>query len=507
MKKIAFALLALVFAASSCTDDKIPVPTVLYVGEETTFMLSANGETREIEVITTAPIQLEKSEEVDWCSIELKDNNKLVVTAEPNARLVNRRTGITLAAPDRKLNISIEQSGQPSIAMKVANATASSTYSNNNIDVTYNGDKGNGYFMTTNAGSEQVLTYYLEPNSNVQLVGITYYPRLPGTGATTPSSGAWGKIAVAVAKTTAPEQFETVLSDYDCNKPLKDAVFIELPAAIPNVSAVRITVDAATSQGSYASLREIEFNATALQSGTDKFVLPNQNAMTIAKEGGAVSIGVLSNGNSVDASCDASWCTVNIDGSFVNVSVEANNGDRRTASITVTGEGGSQASVAVLQLGNSSMLEIGEVKASTTAEPDEGKITNMKDGDKTTYWHSDYSTTPSSALLIKPQTIEFELVNVARLSHIRYYPRQTSLDVNGNNTGGNGNIGRIEVSVKSSGGSYQKVMDFHCDEKGQTSEIVLPNPVDNATGVMFTIYSGRGMHASCAEMEFYGASK
>ncbi|GHT20244.1 hypothetical protein AGMMS4957_06550 [Bacteroidia bacterium] len=504
MKNRIFALLALVCVASSCKEDAILVPTALYVGEETTFTLSANGETREIEVNTTANLRLEK-EETDWCTVELAGNKKLVVTVKPNEKIVGRNSILTLHAPDRKLDVTIAQRGQPNIAMKVVSATASSSAAGYSIDVSYDGDLGNGFFVTAvDAAATHELTYVLEPTNELQLVGVTYYPRLPNANGTV-ANGNIGTGTVWIAKNATPTNFEKV-RDFDLEKTIKTA-FIEFPSPITDVYAVKITADGSASQANSFSCREIVLNGTGIRTAPSKFVIPEKSLLSFSNAGSAATVSVLTNSTSITATSDAAWCSISIDGSFVNVSVSANTGDRRTANITVTGSEGGSQTITVRQLAPSAMLAVTAADATPTSLA-EGAIGNMWDGKvDANYWHSDYSA--NSLSTTGPYTLEFTLANVSKLSHIRYYPRQAATvtrDTEGNNQGGNGNFGRIEVLVKTTG-NYTKVMDFRCGEKGAMSEIVLPTPIDNATGVQILLHSGRGGHGSCAEMEFYGSQK
>lgn len=508
MKKILFALL-LVFIASSCEDDKIPVPTVLYVGESNTFILSANGETREIDVTTTAQIQLVKEEGADWCTVTM-EGSKLVVKADPNARLVERSTSVKLVAPDRDLTVLLQQSGQASIAMAVTRAEASSAAANYSIGVSYDGDLGNGFFVTNTTDATHELTYYLEPTNKVQLAGITYYPRLPNAGGTV-ASGNFATGSVMVSKTSNPTSFQKVM-DFDLKKTIQ-TTFLEFPAAQTDVYAVKLVIDGAgVSQGGSASVQEFVFNGTAIQSASEKFALVTKNLHIFSESGGSTSIGVLTNSASISASSDAGWCTVDVDGNFVKISANANTGERQNATVTVTGSEGGSQTITVRQLAPSSLMEVtGATAVNVRGEENvgEGSIGAMYNGTYVdgNYWHSNYDgqTLANGG----PYRLDFALANVGKLSHIRYYPRQgatPTLDTEGNNQGGNGNFGKIEIWVKSTG-DYVKVMDFACGEKGAMSEIVLPAPVDNVTNVRIQIISGRGGHGSCAEMQFFGTKK
>lgn len=510
MKKILFALL-LVFIASSCEDDKIPVPTVLYVGESNTFTLSANGETREIEVKTTAQLQLQKAEGSDWCTVEMA-GDKMVVKVDPNARLMERSTTVTLIAPDRKLDVTLVQSGQPSVAMAITKAEASSASTNYSIGVTYDGDLGNGFFVTNNTDATHELTYYLEATNKTQLAGITYYPRLPNAGGTV-ASGNFSTGSVMVSKTSSPTSFQKIM-DFDVEKTIKTA-FLEFPTAQTDVYAVKLVIDGGgASQGGSVSAREFVFNGTARASASEKFVLAAKTSLVFGETGGQTSVAIVSNSASISASSDASWCTAEAESGFVKISATANTGDRQVANITVTGSEGGSQTIVVRQLGSSSMLEVTgatalNVRDEPNTSPSEGSLAFMYDGSTTNggYWHSDYATWNLSNA--GPYKLEFALANVAKLSHIRYYPRQAAtptLDTEGNNQGGNGNFGQIEVWTKSTG-DYVKIMDFACGEKGGMSEIVLPTPVENVTGVRILLVTGRGGHGSCTEMQFFGTKK
>jgi hypothetical protein len=510
MKKIIFVLITLVFIASSCIDDKIPVPTAIYVGEKNAFTLSANGETREIEVMTTAPLKLEKEEDVDWCNIELVENNKLVVTVQPNARLVGRSTTAKLVASDKELELVLEQSGQPSIAMAVSRAEASSTAAGYDLGVSYDGDLGNGFFVTLTTDPVHEVIYFLEPTDKVQLVGITYYPRLPNAGGTV-ANGNFSTGSILVSQVGSPENFQKVM-DFDVKRTIQSA-FLEFPAAQTNVHAVKLVINGgAASQAGGASFREVVFNGTAVKSAAEKFVLLAKKSYIFSENGETTAIGVLSNSESITATSSAAWCTVSVDGSFINLTATANTGSRQTADITVTGSEGGSQTIAVQQLAPSSLLEVTAATAVNVrgeVNTGEGSIGSMYDNNiDQNYWHSDYSNSQSLANA-GPYQLEFDLANVGQLSHIRYYPRRgnpPTLDTEGKNQGGNGNFGRIEVWVKS-GSDYTKATEFQCGEKGDMSEIVLPTPAANVTNVRILIISGRGGHGSCSEMQFLGVKK
>ncbi len=510
MKKIIFALLALVFIISSCTDEKIPVPTGIYVGENNLFILSANGETQEIEVMTTTQLTLQKPEGVDWCTVELVNNNKLVVTVQPNARLVSRSTTVKLVAPDKELQVVLEQSGQPSISMAVSRAEVTSSAAGYNLGVSYDGDLGNGFFVTLATNPVHEFTYYLEPTNKIQLVGVTYYPRLPNSGGTV-ANGNFSTGSILVSKISSPTNFEKVM-DFDVKKTIQ-AAFLEFPTVQSNVYAVKLVINGgAASQGGSASCREFVFNGTAVQSAGEKFVQLANTSLIFNDNGGTTPIGILTNNTSVTATSSAAWCAVVVDGNFIKVTTTANTGDRQTANITVTGSEGGSQTLTVQQLAPSSLFAVtGATAVNVRGEPNtgEGNIANIYDNNiDQNYWHSDYSNGQTLANG-GPYRLEFDLANVGKLSHIRYYPRRgnpPTLDTEGKNQGGNGNLGRIQVWVKA-GADYTKAVEFNCGEKGDMSEIVLPTPISNVTNVRIEIISGRGGHASCAEMQFLGTKK
>jgi hypothetical protein len=484
---------------SGCKETDFPVPTALYVGDNTTFNVSANGETREIEVKTTANLIL-TADEAAWAAISYDDaTHLLTVKAERNNSPSERATMVTLAAPDRALTLTIAQSGQPALNMQVVGCTTNMEWSSGagyNETKSYDGSASTYTFTATKPASGiYELTYELKKDERVQLAGVNLVPQASA------GSGTFGLVSIAVSTADNPTNFRTLVTDYDC-KQVGTPTFIPFEESIANAHSVRISVPASSTKGgNNFRLAEIEFKGIASIESTEKFFIVLSSSATFTQDGSSTEVGVVTNSASITAQATDDWCSVVIDGSFVKLSAGANAGHMRRTNVTITGSDGGTATLSVAQFGSADQkLTAGSVTASSeeAASNEGGKggpVSFTIDNNPDTYWHSAWAS-PAP----KPHWANFVLDNAASLDFMRYYPRQPN--------GGNGNFGEIEVWIKTSADAdLVKAMDYNCGMKTTMSEIVLPKSYTNVEQVKVVVNTGTGGHASCSELEFYGTKK
>ncbi|MDR1004564.1 MAG: discoidin domain-containing protein [Prevotellaceae bacterium] len=498
MKRILYICLALLVLAG-CKETDFPVPTSLYVGDNTTFNVSANGETREIEVMTSANLTLTTAD-ADWAVISYDAAKRiLTINAERNDSPSDRNTTATLTAVDRALTLTIAQSGQPALNMQVAGATSNVTawYSASyDLSKSYDGATST-YTYTANAPASGIyeLTYQLAADKRVSLAGVNLVPQ------SSAGSGTFGLVTIEVSTADTPTNFRTLVTDYDC-KQVGTPTFIAFEESIAGAQFVRISVPAASTKGgNNFRLAEIEFKGIASTGSSEKFFIPLATSASFAQEGGSASIGIVTNSASISAQVADDWCTATIDGSFVKLTAGANADHMRRTTVTITGSDGGSATVSVGQFGSADQkLTASNATASSQESTDNegsngGPVAFAIDGNTATYWHSAWATSAPA-----PHWANFHLDNAASLDFLRYYPRQPS--------GGNGNFGEIEVWIKTtSDADYVHAMDYNCGMKATMSEIVLPKSYTNVEQVKIVVNTGTGGFASCSELEFYGTKK
>ena len=172
--------------------------------------------------------------------------------------------------------------------------------------------------------------------------------------------------------------------------------------------------------------------------------------------------------------------------------------DSRDGTFTLVAPDGAARTVCVRQAGNSAADEIGGDRKirivsgqANQAQPGEG-IEKTFDSDYGTIYHSPWSNTQF------PVTLTYQLEEPTHVDYLIYTPR--------NNGGSNGNFGKIEVAYATSENPENFITFCNTDlgESGVASQIELgEDGVDQVQQIRFTVNSGYGGFASCAEIELY----
>lgn len=506
---------------TACKDEEPEAAPSLYVGETTTFVMSANGETKTIELQANVAITLNTQGTAEWCKATLSGKT-LTVVAEPNTALASRSTTLEVSVPGKAETLTFEQGGQPSVKLRVASATASSEQQNYSIANTYDGitDGSIHYHSDWNAPGEQFeLTYNLEPDERLELSMVAYYARPKTISSTTGlpvcPNGTFGKMEVWVATGGA----FTKVKDFTCGDPINNAAeysipaYIELDEPIAGVTAVKIVADGATSKGGFASCNEMEFYGTGTPGYSQPYLLTGKSTLAFGAGGGSEDISVVTNATNITASGANGWCTVTVTGLFVNIAAAENSTSQsRTATVTITGDNGQTGTITISQarvIAEGAQLTVDAKSHADSyydedATDDAGNVTggpfNLTFDDKyTTYWHSNYDDERIEELgpVTPPYNLYYYLTDAAELSYIVYYPRNYP-------TGGNGNFAAIEIWVSTGNDNFTKVMDYNCGGKGTESKIDLPDAISNVEAVQIVVKTDLG---SCSEMAFFGTKK
>lgn len=509
-----------VAAVTACKDDDPAQTPSLYVGEVTTFVLSANGETKIIDLQANVAVSLNTQNTAEWCHATL-DGNKLTVVADANTALAGRSTTLEVSIPDKAETLTFEQGGQPTAKFRVTGATASSEQPNYGIANSYDGvTDGSGHYhsLWSEPGGAFELTYELENTPVLELAMVAYYARPKAINSTTNlpvcSNGAFGAVEVWVA-TTANPTF-TKVKEYTCGDPVNAPADYPIPAYIlldepvANVTSVKIVVDGASSKGGFASCNEMEFYGIGASGASSPYLLAGKSNLAFGAAGGSEEVSVVTNAGSITATTGAGWCTATVSGLFVTIEAAENTStsETRTATITITGSNGETITITVSQArevpaATSLTIDAEKSYANSYYDDDDGNgngpFEKTWDEDFSTYWHSNYWEEGIEELgpVTPPYDLYYYLKDAAELSYIIYYPRNYP-------TGGNGNLGAIEVWVSTGNDNFTKVMDYNCGQKGTESRIELPNTIANAEAVKIVVLTSLG---SCSEMEFYGVKK
>lgn len=509
-----------VTAVTACKDDEPEATPSLYVGEVTTFALSANGETKVIELQANVAVTLNTQNTAEWCHATL-EGVRLTVVADANTALAGRTTTVEVSIPGKAETLTFEQGGQPVVKFRVTGATASSTQTNYEIANSYDGvtDGSAHYHSDWNSpGGSFDLTYELENNPLLELAMVAYYARPKATSATTGlpvcPNGTFGAVEVWVATTANPTL--TKVKEHTCGNPADAPADYPIPAyilldePIAGVTSVKIVVDGGTSKGGFASCAEMEFHGIGASGISEPYLLVNKSNFAFGDAGGSEDISVVTNAGSITAASDAGWCTATVTGLFVTVEAAENTStsESRTATITITGDNGKTETVTVSQARKvpaATLLTIDTDKSYANSWYDDddgngnGPFEKTWDADFATYWHSNYWEEGVDELgpVTPPYELYYYLKDAADLSYIIYYPRNYP-------TGGNGNFGAIEVWVSTGNDNFTKLRDYNCGQKGSESRIELPSAVANVDAVKIVVLTNLG---SCSEMEFYGTKK
>ena len=120
------------------------------------------------------------------------------------------------------------------------------------------------------------------------------------------------------------------------------------------------------------------------------------------------------------------------------------------------------------------------------------EIDKSFDGDKSTMYHSSWSSTSF------PVTLTYTLNATSDLDYFIYTTRSS---------GANGNFKEVDVLVRKSGSTaYEKVLTKNFNGSNGSFKVLFDQQLKNVTHVRFSVKSGAGDgngFAACAEMEFY----
>lgn len=126
------------------------------------------------------------------------------------------------------------------------------------------------------------------------------------------------------------------------------------------------------------------------------------------------------------------------------------------------------------------------------AQDGEG-IERTIDGNMSTLFHTDYNQSVSSQ---NPAILTYRIPEGKKAQKVSYVPRQDGQK--------NGNFGQVKVEYRTDqSSSFVTLANQNFGQKNTPTEIELPETEQPIREVRFTVTSGYGGFASCAEMEFY----
>ncbi|MBQ0049515.1 MAG: M60 family metallopeptidase [Bacteroidales bacterium] len=151
------------------------------------------------------------------------------------------------------------------------------------------------------------------------------------------------------------------------------------------------------------------------------------------------------------------------------------------------------ATATMLSLGIQAQDKAVAVKsASCTQAQSSNPVSYAYDGNTSTFWHTPWGGTTTSF----PVTITFTLNENSHVDYARYICRQDG------NTNGNWKQVAVSYSTTTSGSDFVTVGTFDCGSSSADLDFGTDG-IDDVRRVRFTIQSGQGNFASCAEMQFY----
>lgn len=202
------------------------------------------------------------------------------------------------------------------------------------------------------------------------------------------------------------------------------------------------------------------------------------------------------------------WCTVSINESAVTIKVEHSYIEKdRSTQVTLTYDDKSPIILSVSQSAAPSAddTKIKVVNATATSEEVSGKdadgnpltLPMSYDGNVKTYYNSKFGK------VNYPFTITYELDGVHTLNKIIYVPRTDA-----GNKWGSFDKFTVEGSTKENPTTFITLGEYsRGDNVQEPLEMSMSQPLKNAKYVRFTIHKAYQDRISCAEMEFYEASK
>lgn len=121
-------------------------------------------------------------------------------------------------------------------------------------------------------------------------------------------------------------------------------------------------------------------------------------------------------------------------------------------------------------------------------------ISYTYDNNYSTFWHSQYSPTQFVVSEDNPAVLTYNFLNVEKIDYVRYYPRQDQA---------NGYFGKVKIETRKAGETdYVEYGTFDFRESATPTTVTFNGGLENPGSIRFTVYSGSGNFATCAEMQF-----
>ncbi|MDE6535596.1 MAG: M60 family metallopeptidase [Muribaculaceae bacterium] len=172
---------------------------------------------------------------------------------------------------------------------------------------------------------------------------------------------------------------------------------------------------------------------------------------------------------------------------------ENNSGATRDAIVTVSSTART-ITVNVRQYAESGLIVAGDfpvkpISATASSQQSNGHISLSYDDDVNTIYHSSWSGTTF------PVELKYNFAGREQIDYIEYVPRQG---------GGNGSFEEFELYVAEDAAksNFEKIGDFNFHGSSAPSQVTIPGG-KKPTCVKFSVKSGVGNFASCAEMRFF----
>ena len=148
-----------------------------------------------------------------------------------------------------------------------------------------------------------------------------------------------------------------------------------------------------------------------------------------------------------------------------------------------------QRNQAASSLQGDTKLTVVSASANQRESINEG-IEKTYDGDLSTIYHSPYGGKTQF-----PVTLTYTL-NTDRVDYLVYTPRQS---------GSNGRFGHVTIlySTQDAPDNYTEVRNMDFGQSSSPTLVTFSNPLQNVANIRFSVESGAGNYASCAEMEFF----
>lgn len=190
------------------------------------------------------------------------------------------------------------------------------------------------------------------------------------------------------------------------------------------------------------------------------------------------------------------WITAFQSADKINVSVQANAGEKRTGTINVTSSV-RKYTINITQYGPNTVI----VESDFQVKPYGGKDSEHQEGQDISNTFDDKFSddggtpfhTPWGRAAKFPVTLEYYFRGDTEIDYIIYYTRS-----------GNGNFGKVDVYTATDEGrkNYELQGNYDFGMQSAPSKVVFEQPV-KATGVKFEVHSGLGDFVSCDEMQFF----